>query len=205
MASVSINLTHMPHSMCFVSLLRYWQRDLRLFQHDAADRHRQYVSMHRSSDCIRWSKVRHTPRGLLLSVREGHRRLQPKQRLGCTVNARLSQWQPQLAIFQPSWCRHGLAVWELLQVPLRDAYSVQLVSGYFAEFVKSGQPNPPADHLRARWYTRTLQGVRESGPWNEVVSASRPIKHLNYLASTGTFVDLPQCAWLICSIGYYLE
>ncbi|KAK5234147.1 hypothetical protein LTR47_004738 [Exophiala xenobiotica] len=93
-------------------------------------------------------------------------------------------------------------------VPLRDAndlYSVQLVSGYFAEFVKSGQPNPPVSYLRARGYTKSLQGVQESGPWQKVSSAMGPIKHLDYPAYTGKFVDLPQCAWLNYSISYYLD
>ncbi|KAJ9610782.1 hypothetical protein H2200_005559 [Cladophialophora chaetospira] len=93
-------------------------------------------------------------------------------------------------------------------VPLRDAndlYSVQLVSGYFAEFVKSGQPNIPMDYLRVRGYTKTLQGVRSSGPWPKVADAKGPIRHLNYPATTGTFVDLPQCAWLNYSINYYLQ
>lgn len=93
-------------------------------------------------------------------------------------------------------------------VPLRDAndlYSVQLVSGYFAEFIKSGQPNPPVEYLKARGYTKTLQGVQQSGPWPKVSNATGPIKHLNYPSLTGTFVDLPQCAWLNYSISYYLE
>jgi carboxylesterase type B len=93
-------------------------------------------------------------------------------------------------------------------VPLRDdndLYSVQLVSGYFAEFVKSGQPNIPTNYLQARGYTKTLQGVQASGPWPKVSNATGPIKHLNYPATTGTFVDLPQCAWLNYSISYYLD
>ncbi|KAK4943907.1 hypothetical protein LTR10_016623 [Elasticomyces elasticus] len=93
-------------------------------------------------------------------------------------------------------------------VPLRDAndlYSVQLVSGYFAEFVKSGQPNPPINYLQVRNYTTTLQGVEQSGPWQNVVSDTGPIKHFNYPSYTGTFVDLPQCAWLNYSISYYLD
>ncbi|KAH0839103.1 carboxylesterase family protein [Fonsecaea pedrosoi] len=93
-------------------------------------------------------------------------------------------------------------------VPLRDAndlYSVQLVSGYFAEFVRSGQPNPPVPYLQARGYTRTLQGVQESGPWEKVSNATGPIKHLDYPAVSGGFVDLPQCAWLNYSVNYYLD
>ncbi|EXJ87912.1 esterase/lipase [Capronia coronata CBS 617.96] len=93
-------------------------------------------------------------------------------------------------------------------VPLRDAndlFSVQLVSGYFAEFVRSGQPNPSLDYLRARGYTKSLQGVQESGLWDKVSSDTGPIKHLDYPALTGTFVDVPQCAWLNYSLSYYLE
>ncbi|KAJ4599218.1 hypothetical protein HRR83_003971 [Exophiala dermatitidis] len=92
--------------------------------------------------------------------------------------------------------------------PLRDAndlYSVQLVSGYFAEFVRSGQPNPSNAYLQARGYNKTLQGVGESGPWDKVSGTSGPIKHLDYPAVSGTFVDVPQCAWLNYSLSYYLD
>jgi hypothetical protein len=86
-----------------------------------------------------------------------------------------------------------------------DLYSIQLTTGYFAEFVKSGQPNPPMDYLQARGYTKTIQGVQASGPWPKVANATGPIKHLDYPSITGTFVDLPQCAWLNYSISYYLD
>jgi carboxylesterase type B len=92
--------------------------------------------------------------------------------------------------------------------PLRDAndlYSVQLVSGYFAEFVKSGQPNPDLEYLKVRGYETTLEGVQQAGTWEKVASEEGPIMFLDYPAKSGAFVDVEQCSWLNYSIGYYLE
>lgn len=92
--------------------------------------------------------------------------------------------------------------------PLRDAndlYSVQLVSGYFAEFVKTGQPNPDVEYLKVRNYGTTLKGVQQAGRWDKVASKEGPIMFLDYPAKSGGFVDVEQCSWLNYSIGYYLE
>jgi len=92
--------------------------------------------------------------------------------------------------------------------PLRDAndlYSIQLVSGYFAEFVKTGQPNPDVEYLMARGYGMTLKGVQQAGRWDKVAGDEGPIMFLDYPAKSGVFVDVEQCSWLNYSIGYYLE
>ena len=86
-----------------------------------------------------------------------------------------------------------------------DLYSIQLTSGYFAEFFKSGQPNPPESYLKVRGYTRTLQAVEETGPWQQVSGSQGPIKLLDYPSLTSPFVDLPQCAFLNYSISYYVN
>lgn len=86
-----------------------------------------------------------------------------------------------------------------------DLYSVQLVSGYFASFVKSGQPNPDPDYLRVRGYSTTIDGVRKSGQWQEVKGKQGPIKHLDYPSSSGAFVDTKQCDWLGYGLDYYLK
>ncbi|KAG0652705.1 Acetylcholinesterase [Hyphodiscus hymeniophilus] len=86
-----------------------------------------------------------------------------------------------------------------------DLYSLQLTSGYFAEFFKSGQPNPPISYLKVRGYTKTIQAVEETGPWSQISGAQGPIKLLDYPAVTSSFLDLPQCAFLNYSISYYLE
>lgn len=92
--------------------------------------------------------------------------------------------------------------------PLRDAadlYSIQLTSGYFAEFVKSGQPNPDERYLEVRGYSKTLEAIRETGPWDEVDGARGPIKKLDYPSFSAPFVDVEQCAFLNYSLSYYLE
>lgn len=92
--------------------------------------------------------------------------------------------------------------------PLRDdndLYSVQLVSGYFAEFVRSGQPNPDVGYLKVRGYNATLEAVEKYGEWNEVASDAGPVHRLNYPSYSTGFIDVPQCAWLNYSISYYLE
>ncbi len=86
-----------------------------------------------------------------------------------------------------------------------DIYTEQLVSGYFAEFVRSGQPNPSVEYLSVRGYTQVLEAVQETGPWDKVSSASGPTKYLDYPAVSGTFNEMEQCTWLNYSIGYYLD
>ncbi|CZT41785.1 related to acetylcholinesterase precursor [Rhynchosporium secalis] len=91
---------------------------------------------------------------------------------------------------------------------LRDAndlYSVQLISGYFAEFVKTGQPNPSKAYLTARGYGKTLEAIEKTGPWEEVSGKKGPIKLLDYPSVTSSFIDVPQCAFLNYSLSYYLE
>ena len=93
-------------------------------------------------------------------------------------------------------------------IVLRDAadlYSLQLVSGYFAEFTKSGQPNPPIEYLRARGYHHTISAIYETGPWLEVRSQMGPIQRLDYPSHQGPFQDLAQCEWLNYPIDYYLH
>ncbi|KAK3677710.1 hypothetical protein LTR78_002560 [Recurvomyces mirabilis] len=92
--------------------------------------------------------------------------------------------------------------------PLRDAddlKAVQLISGYYAQFAKNGNPNPNPQYLQVRGYTNTTQGVRESGPWLPVNSKTGPTKKLDWPSPTVTFPDLAQCAFLNYSINYYLE
>lgn len=92
--------------------------------------------------------------------------------------------------------------------PLRDPNdlkSVQLTSAYFAQFVKTLNPNPVARYLQIRGYTNTTAGVAASGPWEPVSSDTGPMKLLDVVSKTATFQDLPQCAFLNYSINYYLE
>ncbi len=94
------------------------------------------------------------------------------------------------------------------QNPLRDANDLkasQLISGYFAQFAKTGDPNPSLECLQVRGYTNTTQGVKVSGPWSEVSSKTGSTKNLDWPAPTVEFPDLPQCAFLNYSIGYYLD
>ncbi|KAH8820922.1 esterase/lipase [Xylogone sp. PMI_703] len=92
--------------------------------------------------------------------------------------------------------------------PLRDVndlYSTQLTSGYFAEFVKSGQPNPSEDYLTVRGYDTSLAAIKETGPWSTVNSDKGPMKLLDYPSYTDNFQEQPQCAFLNYSISYYLD
>ena len=86
-----------------------------------------------------------------------------------------------------------------------DLYSIQLVSSYFAEFVRSGQPNPDPEYLRVRGYTTTLEAVESSGAWDKVSGQEGPVRHLDYPSYSSGFVDVPQCAFLNYSLSYYLD
>ncbi|GAB1726935.1 hypothetical protein NU195Hw_g2851t1 [Hortaea werneckii] len=94
------------------------------------------------------------------------------------------------------------------QSPLRDAndlYANQLISGYFAAFTRTRDPNPPLSYLIVRGYVTETAGVEESGPWLPVHGENGPSKVLNFPAPTVEFPDMPQCAFLNYSISYYLD
>lgn len=94
------------------------------------------------------------------------------------------------------------------QEPLRgerDLQASQLISGYYGEFSRSGQPNPSEAYLEARGYDSTLQAVRQAGRWDPVGSTKGPAKKLDYPSPTVDLPDLEQCKFLNYSLGYYLE
>lgn len=86
-----------------------------------------------------------------------------------------------------------------------DLYAIQLVSGYFAEFVKSGQPNLSVEYLKIRGYTKSLEAVQSGKPWEKVSSAAGPVRHFDYPSFSTDFVDLEQCVFLKYTINYCLE
>lgn len=87
----------------------------------------------------------------------------------------------------------------------QDLYSIQLTSAYFAEFVRSGQPNPPAAYLEVRGYRTTLEGIRQAGPLKPVEGPTGPIQLMDYPSREAPFQDLEQCAFLKYPITYYLD
>lgn len=94
------------------------------------------------------------------------------------------------------------------QNPLRDEKDLlasQLISGYFAQFAKTGDPNPDLEYLRVRGYTDALAAVQDSGRWEPISSQKGPTKTLDWRAKTAEFPDLEQCAWLNYTILYYLD
>jgi carboxylesterase type B len=92
--------------------------------------------------------------------------------------------------------------------PIRDAddlYAAQLNSGYFAQFVKDGQPNPSEEYLEKRGYVKTLEAVQQTGSWMSIRDKDGPIRLLDYPSVESGFVDVPQCAFLNYSLSYYLD
>ncbi|KAL5000181.1 Alpha/Beta hydrolase protein [Aspergillus recurvatus] len=86
-----------------------------------------------------------------------------------------------------------------------DLYAAQLISSYFAEFVRSGQPNPDVNYLAARGYQRTLDAVQAFSPWEPVRNSSGPIHMLDFPSEKASFQDLEQCEFLGLSITSYLD
>ena len=92
--------------------------------------------------------------------------------------------------------------------PLRDAddlYNAQLYLSYFASFMRTGNPNPPAAYLQVRGYDKPLQAIEETGPWEKISSVNGPIRLLDWPAVASDFIDKPQCAWLNYSINFFLQ
>jgi carboxylesterase type B len=86
-----------------------------------------------------------------------------------------------------------------------DLWSVQLVSSYFASFVRSGSPNPDLDYLKVRGYSKAIEAVRLTGSWEEVKSKKGEIRFLDYPGKRSDFVDTEQCVWLGYGLDYYLK
>jgi carboxylesterase type B len=91
-----------------------------------------------------------------------------------------------------------------------DLYSIQLVSSYFASFVKTGDPNPELEYLKVRGYRRVAEAVEKTGEWMEVGGVEEEngggeIRFLDWPGSKGGFVDVEQCAWLGYGLDYYLK
>lgn len=94
------------------------------------------------------------------------------------------------------------------QYPLRDANDLlasQLISGYFASFARTGNPNFDPEYLRVRGYTDELRGVQESRIWQAVSGEEGPSQMLDWPSRGAVFPEMQQCGWLNYSIGYYLE
>jgi len=70
-------------------------------------------------------------------------------------------------------------------------FLTQLVTvTYFAEFMRSGQPNPSEAYLMARGYKDALQVYRKSGPWNMVTGDSgKQVKQMDYPAYDSKWID----------------
>ncbi|RHZ57948.1 hypothetical protein CDV55_101686 [Aspergillus turcosus] len=91
-----------------------------------------------------------------------------------------------------------------LRDPL-DLFSMQLVSAYFAEFVRSGQPNPAPEYLQARGYQHTLDAVNNFDRWEPVSHSEGPLQLLDYPSVQAPFQDLAQCEFLGYPITYYFH
>lgn len=92
--------------------------------------------------------------------------------------------------------------------PIRDPddlYAAQLNSGYFAQFVKDGQPNPSQRYLQKRGYTATLTAVEQTGRWASIRGTDGPIRLLDYPSIESGFLEAPQCAFLNYPLNYYLK
>jgi carboxylesterase type B len=86
-----------------------------------------------------------------------------------------------------------------------DLWSVQLQVGYFGEFFKSGQPNPKESYLKVRGYTKPIDAIRKTGPWESIRNKEGPIRLLDWPSVASDFVEQEQCKWLNYSISYYVD
>ncbi|KAH8426849.1 putative carboxylesterase [Aspergillus melleus] len=86
-----------------------------------------------------------------------------------------------------------------------DLRSVELVSAYFAEFVRSGQPNPSTDYLQARGYSGVLEAVNNFDRWEEVSHLEGPMQRLDFPSARSTFQDIEQCEFLGYPMTHYFR
>jgi len=86
-----------------------------------------------------------------------------------------------------------------------DLDAERLITGYFASFVRTGDPNPDMGFLQVRGYAGTSEAVRETGRWEQVGGKAGPIRHLDWPGKEGMFVDTAQCEWLGYGLDYYFD
>lgn len=89
-----------------------------------------------------------------------------------------------------------------------DLWSGQLVSSYFASFVRSYDPNPDMRYLDQRGYGKVIEGVRRFGSWEKVGGGKRSgdeVRLLDWPSRNSGYVDVEQCAWLGYPLDYYLK
>jgi carboxylesterase type B len=89
-----------------------------------------------------------------------------------------------------------------------DLYSIQLVTSYFASFVRSYDPNPDLRYLDQRGYDKVIEGVTRYGSWGTVDATRKvgdEIRLLDWPSKSAGFVDVEQCAWLGYPLDYYLK
>lgn len=88
-----------------------------------------------------------------------------------------------------------------------DLWSGQLVSSYFASFVRSYDPNPSLGYLDQRGYGKVVEGVKRFGRWEEVGGGRKgdEVRLLDWPSASTGYVDVEQCAWLGYPLDYYLK
>ncbi|KAJ8114884.1 hypothetical protein OPT61_g3336 [Boeremia exigua] len=89
-----------------------------------------------------------------------------------------------------------------------DLWSEQLVSSYFASFVRTGDPNPDLRYLQARGYHKVIEGVTNHGQWYQVAGGKRSgdeVRLLDWPSTNTGYVDVEQCNWLGYPLDYYLK
>ncbi|KAF1938820.1 alpha/beta-hydrolase [Clathrospora elynae] len=89
-----------------------------------------------------------------------------------------------------------------------DLWSEQLVSSYFASFVRSGDPNPSLGYLDVRGYDKVIEGVKKYGSWGQIDATKKSgdeIRLLDWPSKSASFQDVEQCDWLGYPLDYYLK
>ncbi|KAL2846984.1 Alpha/Beta hydrolase protein [Aspergillus pseudoustus] len=86
-----------------------------------------------------------------------------------------------------------------------DLHAAQLISAYFAQFIRSGNPNPHNEFLAARGYSLTLDAVNAFDKWESVKGKEGPILLLDFPSEKAGFRDIEQCEFLGWPITHYLD
>ncbi|THC88456.1 hypothetical protein EYZ11_012097 [Aspergillus tanneri] len=86
-----------------------------------------------------------------------------------------------------------------------DLDSVRVVSAYFSEFVRSGQPNPPGEYLQARGYSTTLDVIKHFDRWEPISNFEGPMQLMGFPSVRANFQDIAQCDFLGYPMTHYFR
>ncbi|KAI2878817.1 hypothetical protein CBS11852_10176 [Aspergillus niger] len=94
-----------------------------------------------------------------------------------------------------------------LDQPFRDEYELpfeQYVLDSWTSFIRTGDPTPDPELLKARGYANTSRAVDESGEWRPLREGDYSLRRMQWPPYQAAFDEVEQCTALDLPLDYYV-